>query len=63
MGLVSFWISDEYTAGSVDSNSFGHDGLSKSENIRKRAMHSRGHVLSHEKYRLIFGEYSDALGI
>ena len=61
MGLVSFWLEDEYTYGSIESYDFD-DEYTLEERSIQFAMKSREEVLNHEKY-FIFAPYAAAIGI
>ena len=66
MGLLSFWLQDEGTHGSVHygsdyrSNPFSND---KTKLRKYFAMQSRQDVLDHPKYKEIFEQYAEAIGI
>ena len=64
IGLISFWITNEDTYGAFYDHEFKNQkDFTPSENRQIMAMESREHVLSHEKFIEIFGEYTEALGI
>ena len=62
IGLVSFWLCDEYTYGAVESYDFPNDGISLAERRTLFASESRKHVLEQEKFA-IFKDYAEAMGI
>ena len=66
IGLISFWVTDEYTYGAIEAY-YDYKGfekeLSKQDYILKQTVNSRQAVLDHEKFKEIFSEYSDAIGI
>jgi ubiquitin-conjugating enzyme E2 J2 len=64
LGLVSFWLSGEYTYGSIESYDYSGQpyGATTSELKKMFAMKSRDHVMKHEKYP-IFEKYAAAIGI
>ena len=64
-GLVSFWLDNEYTYGSVESYdlSMANMGLTHEEHSTYWASISREHVLAHEKFQEIFAPYAAAIGI
>ena len=65
LGLVSFWLDDEYTYGSVEQYDLDQlkMDLTHEEHSTRFAMLSRDHVLAHEKYQQIFAPYASAIGI
>ena len=64
LGLVSFWLQDEYTYGSVESYDYPENiKLEPNEHSVRYAMLSREHVLSHEKFKEIFEPYAEAIGL
>lgn len=65
MGLVSFWISNDYTYGSIEAHDYsGLPFLSKSKSLNQMfAMQSRQHVLNHGKFKQIFEPFAAAIGI
>lgn len=62
IGLLSFWLTNEYTYGAVETYDYPTDIDIKERSIGF-AMKSRKEVLENEKFKLIFGEYADAIGI
>jgi ubiquitin-protein ligase len=66
-GLVSFWLDDEYTYGSVESYDYNESNreveLSEKDHRINWAMQSRDEVKKHEKFEQIFAPYADAIGI
>lgn len=65
IGLISFWITDEYTYGSVEYHDYPENerDIPSSVRIIKQTIESREHVLNHEKFKEIFAPYADAIGI
>lgn len=65
MGLISFWLSEEYTYGSIESYDYsGQPFGAKTSQLNKMfAMLSRQQVLDHEMYKKIFAPYAAAIGI
>lgn len=63
LGLVSFWLSGEYTYGSVESYDYKNEPLRENDLKAMFAMKSREHVLNHEKYQEMFSKYAEAIGI
>lgn len=64
MGLVSFWLTNEYTYGSIESYDYsGQPFKATSKELKHMfAMKSREHVMNHEKF-FIFEKYAAAIGI
>ena len=63
MGLVSFWLSDEYTWGATECYDFKNKHITRDEQIQEWAQLSRESVLNHDKFKLIFADYAAAIGI
>ena len=64
LGLVSFWLSNEYTYGSVEeSYDYSSEVLKNDERSLYFASISRADVLAHEKFEAIFRPYAAAIGI
>jgi len=63
LGLVSFWNTNEYTYGSIESYDYTDEQFKGKELKTKFAMHSREHVMGHEMYEKIFKKYASAIGI
>jgi len=65
MGLVSFWLDNEYTYGSVESYDYQKEPLRNNDAEFKArfAMLSREDVIAHEKFEEIFKPYAAAIGI
>ncbi len=67
IGLLSFWISNEYTYGAVEDYEFRNMsnplGLTKEQMIVNYAMQSREAVLADPKFKQVFGQYIPAIGI
>jgi len=62
IGLISFWLTNESTYGSVESYDYPRDMPIKERSLGF-AMKSRHEVLKNEKFQAIFGAYADAIGI
>jgi len=62
VGLVSFWLTNEYTYGAVESYDYPRDMPLKERSLGF-AMKSREEVLKNEKFQQIFGEYAEFIGI
>lgn len=64
VGLVSFWIQSDYTYGAIEKYDADLGDMKSFEDWQlKLTMESRQHVLDHPKYKEIFAEYADAIGI
>lgn len=63
-GLVQFWLGGEGTYGSIYSNrDYGDELLTLKQRRINFAMKSREAVLNHPKFKEIFSEFADAMGI
>jgi len=64
IGLLSFWLSDEDTYGSVYEHDYDHDDdWTFSQRKTQFAIDSRKSVLEHEMFQKVFANYADAIGI
>ena len=67
IGLLSFWVSGEYTYGAVESYDFNQYKnpykLKDKERLVEWAMNSRDAVRDHEIFKKVFADYVDAIGI
>ena len=63
IGLLSFWLTEEYTYGAAESYSYPQDGLSLNKRRVNFARNSRESVLKHAKFIEVFTPYAEAIGI
>ena len=65
IGLISFWIANEYTYGAVEPyyDYPRDDPINKDDRIIQFSKESRKSVLEHAKFKEIFADYADAIGI
>lgn len=65
IGLVSFWISNEYTWGAMEDYDYKNlqNGMTIQEQKLEWAYLSRESVLANEKFQQIFGEFAEAIGL
>jgi len=65
IGLVSFWLTDEYTYGGMEHYDWNEKerDFPAFDKITKLALESRDLVLNHEKFKEIFTPYAEAIGI
>ena len=65
IGMISFWISDEYTAGSCYYHNLPLEQQAEAKRLRRTeaAFKSAKDVLQHEKYKNILETFGQYIGI
>ena len=62
LGLQTFWYQGDYTYGSVEERQYDRTMTLKERRVGF-AMKSAEHVLNHEKFKEIFSDYAEHIGI